>query len=65
MNGFDGNKRWGNSALAGHGVNSPAMMAARKQFEAQHCTYPDCKCIVSTSTSNPEPKCPLGLLPPD
>lgn len=22
------------------------------------CTYPNCKCIVSTSTTNPEPSCP-------
>lgn len=28
--GFDGKKRWGNSGIKGHGVNSPAMMAARK-----------------------------------
>lgn len=33
--GFDGNKRWGNSAQKGHGVNSPAMMEARKGFEAK------------------------------
>jgi len=25
------------------------------------CTYPACKCIVSTSTSQPVPVCPLGL----
>ena len=25
------------------------------------CTYPRCKCIVSTSTTNPEPVCPKGL----
>jgi len=30
-NGFDNSKRWGNSAK-GHGVNSPAMMEARKGF---------------------------------
>lgn len=24
------------------------------------CTYPDCKCIVSTSTSQPEAVCPLN-----
>lgn len=30
--GFDGKKRWGNSGLKGHGVNSPAMMEARKKF---------------------------------
>lgn len=23
------------------------------------CTYPQCKCIVSTSTSQPEPRCPI------
>lgn len=28
---------------------------------AANCTYPRCKCIVSTSTSQPEPVCPLGL----
>lgn len=27
------------------------------------CTYPRCKCIVSSSTSQPEPQCPLGLPP--
>lgn len=27
------------------------------------CTYPRCKCIVSTSTTNPEPTCPQGLPP--
>ena len=30
--GFDSRKRWGNSAIKGHGVNSPAMMEARKSF---------------------------------
>lgn len=30
--GFDGNKRWGNSGIKGVGVNSPAMMEARKGF---------------------------------
>jgi len=30
--GFDSNKRWGNSAQKGHGANSPAMMEARKSF---------------------------------
>jgi len=30
--GMDKNKRWGNSAIKGMGVNSPAMMAARKAF---------------------------------
>ena len=29
--GFDGKKRWGNSAIKGVGVNSPAMMEARKK----------------------------------
>ena len=28
--GFDSEKRFGNSAMRGHGVNSPAMMEARK-----------------------------------
>jgi hypothetical protein len=27
------------------------------------CTYPDCKCIVTTSTSQPVPLCPLGREP--
>lgn len=27
----------------------------------ERCTYPECKCIVSTSTSDPEPTCPKGL----
>ena len=30
--GMDTHKRWGNSAIEGHGVNSPAMMEARKKF---------------------------------
>ncbi len=30
--GFDRNKRMGNSALKGYGVNSLAMMEARKNF---------------------------------
>lgn len=30
--GFDGNKRWGNSGIRGVGANSPAMMEARKGF---------------------------------
>lgn len=30
--GFDSKKRWGNSATRGYGVNSPAMMDARKGF---------------------------------
>lgn len=25
------------------------------------CSYPNCSCIVSTSTSQPEPVCPKGL----
>ena len=29
---MDTHKRWGNSAVKGHGVNSPAMMAARAGF---------------------------------
>jgi uncharacterized protein YktA (UPF0223 family) len=32
--GYDGNKRWGNSGVRGHGVNSPAMMEARKRFQS-------------------------------
>lgn len=35
-NGMDKNKRWGNSAMKGHGVNSPAMMEARKSFSKKH-----------------------------
>ena len=31
--GFDSRKRWGNSAIKGMGVNSPAMMEARKGFQ--------------------------------
>jgi hypothetical protein len=31
--GFDSHKRWGNSATKGYGVNSPAMMEARKNFK--------------------------------
>ncbi|HEY6020071.1 MAG TPA: hypothetical protein VIY48_09260 [Candidatus Paceibacterota bacterium] len=27
----------------------------------ENCTYPECNCIVSTSTSHPEPECPKGL----
>ena len=30
--GFDSEKRWGNEGLRGHGINSPAMMEARKGF---------------------------------
>lgn len=26
----------------------------------RHCTYPNCKCIVQTSTSQPDPVCPHG-----
>jgi len=33
--GFDSNKRWGNSGTKGHGVNSPAMMQARKKFDSK------------------------------
>lgn len=29
--GFDSQKRWGNSAVKGYGVNSPAMMEARSK----------------------------------
>lgn len=32
--GFDSQKRWGNSAIRGVGVNSPAMMEARAGFES-------------------------------
>ncbi len=34
--GMDTEKRWGNSALKGHGVNSPAMMEARKAIKVNH-----------------------------
>lgn len=27
----------------------------------EYCNYPNCKCIVSTSSSQPEPDCPKGL----
>lgn len=30
---------------------------------ADYCAYPHCKCIVSTSTSQPDPVCPLDLQP--
>ena len=30
--GFDSQKRWGNSAMKGYGVNSPTMMTERKRF---------------------------------
>jgi hypothetical protein len=35
----------------------------KKLYEpaAEVCTYPRCKCIVQTSTSQPEPTCPHGL----
>lgn len=33
--GFDTNKRWGNSAMKGHGVNSPAMMESRGTTEGK------------------------------
>lgn len=36
--------------------------ALRQAKEAGECPYPACKCIVSTSTSQPIPKCPKGLL---
>lgn len=36
VDGFDGKKRWGNSGIKGVGVNSPAMMEARKGFSARH-----------------------------
>jgi hypothetical protein len=29
--------------------------------DSEHCTYPRCKCIVSTSSTSPEPTCPKGL----
>ena len=32
-----------------------------KDAEPVRCTYPRCRCIVSTSTSEPEPACPKGL----
>jgi hypothetical protein len=36
-----------------------ARMTAAVPGEA--CTYPQCKCVVQTSTSRPEPDCPRGL----
>lgn len=38
LRGFDSEKRWGNSATPGFGVNSPAMMQARAKFEAERET---------------------------
>lgn len=32
-----------------------------EEMAKENCTYPNCKCIVSTSTSNPQPVCPKGL----
>jgi hypothetical protein len=32
-----------------------------KNAEPVRCTYPRCRCVVSTSTSEPEPACPKGL----
>lgn len=29
--------------------------------KAEVCTYPRCRCIVQTSTTSPEPTCPMGL----
>lgn len=40
FDGVDTTKRWGNSALEGHGVNSPAMMEARKEFHAASTAGP-------------------------
>jgi len=37
--GFDPDKRWGNSAMKGHGVNSPAMMDARAKAQEIHEKY--------------------------
>ena len=31
------------------------------QFPGPKCTYPDCRCIVSTSTGQPDPVCPRDL----
>lgn len=31
------------------------------QIVEERCTYPRCKCIVSTSTTQPIPTCPRGL----
>lgn len=30
--------------------------------DAGQCTYPHCKCVVQTSTSDPTPSCPLDLI---
>lgn len=37
------------------------ILAAVDGHPAVPCAYPRCKCIVQTSTSSPEPICPLGL----
>lgn len=36
-------------------------LATQQEPVQTYCSYPDCKCIVSTSTTNPVPKCPLGF----
>lgn len=40
----------------------PATKDEPKDAEPVRCTYPRCRCIVLTSTSEPEPGCPKGLL---
>lgn len=31
---------------------------------SEFCTYPACKCIIGTSTTNPVPECPQDLIRP-
>jgi hypothetical protein len=38
---------------------------ANAAADALFCSYPACKCVVQTSTSEPEPKCPKGLTKPE
>lgn len=42
-------------------ANTEKSYAADEEEVTPRCTYPYCKCIVSTRTSQPEPACPLGL----
>lgn len=41
--------------------SDPGVQAGIAQVLAHHCTYPVCKCIVGTSTLQPESVCRLGL----
>jgi len=51
----------GERGLCGRAGNRCVDACAFVYRERAVCTYPRCKCIVSTSTSQPEPKCPKGL----